>query len=196
MNILITAFEPFAGNELNPSYEVLKLLPDNFCDIKIKKILCEVSFKDAFKPIKEELDKNSYDVVIMLGQYGGINNIRLEMASHNIISSSKPDNDGVIPEQQPIIDGADYGYFTCIDVWSLHRKLAANGIKVDISESAGTYVCNFIYFSCLNYIRIHNRNIKAMFVHLPYITEQNRLPCMTLDEETNTILSILKEIEV
>lgn len=194
MRLLITAFEPFGNCDINPSYELLKRLPDSMGEATIEKQLLPVSFNNSFAILENRIKNTEYDVIIMLGQYGGSEHIRLEMAGHNIISTKKPDNDGNIPLPKPIANNAGYGYFTSFDLWHIADKLKSKGCMVEISESAGGYVCNFIYFSCLHYIKEHDLSTKALFVHLPFIKEQQKEPSLTLDEEYKTIITLLNII--
>lgn len=193
MRILITAFEPFGDCDINPSYELLKALPDNIDESSIIKQLLPVSFNNGFTALKNRLNEQHFDFMIMLGQYGGIEHIRLEMAGHNLISTKRADNDGNIPDMKPILCDAEYGYFTNIDLWKLSNRLKDKGFITEISESAGSYVCNYVYFSCLNYIKENNLDSKALFIHLPYIKEQGREPSLTIEEEYNTIIAILND---
>lgn len=149
MKIFFTAFEPFGGRISNVSAQLLEQLPG-------PKALLPVSFRRAPVLALEAVERERPDLVICLGEAASRTEICLERVALNLMHAQKPDNDGYRPQHQRIIPDAPDGIFTPIDVDTL---AAATGSIV--SNSAGLYVCNALYYTLL-----HHR-IPTLFIHLP-----------------------------
>lgn len=153
MRILITGFEPFGGEDLNSSQDTVKAVAcDNFNDIEVVTGILPVSFKRSCSAICELINENEPDVLIMLGQSGKNGCIKIERVALNLIDSAKGDNDGYAPK--------------------IRDCLIQAGIPAKTSNSAGLYVCNQTYFTALHYIATAGSNTKALFIHLPSISEE------------------------
>ena len=159
--ILITAFEPFGGAETNITQSVLSLLPDYVADWAIEKVCLPVSFKRAPIVLREAIATYSPDLVIMLGQCPAGENIRLERFAINMMDSSKADNDGYIPNEETIYDNQPLALQTPLPIMELERFCADNVQPVQVSNSAGLYVCNRVYYEALY---LHQQ---AIFMHVP-----------------------------
>lgn len=184
MNLLITAFEPFAGRSKNKSYEVAEYF-DNSNSINV--ILLPVSFEHAHIKVKNAISSKNYDLVIMLGETSATKDfIRLERLALNFKDSENSDNMGISANEESIIPGAPGAYFTNFPIKSVCRELQRKGCKVKISNSAGTFVCNSLYYHILHYIEENKIPTSALFVHLPSTTE-----IITLDEMINTIRNLI-----
>lgn len=173
MRFLITGFEPFGGEYVNSSQETAKAVSgDEIGDIEVVSGTLPVSFKRSGKAICELIDKTKPDIVIMLGQSGKSDCIKIERIAVNLMDAKKPDNDGYTPDEESIISDGPLAYFSSISVQHLRNQLDENGIPAKVSNSAGLYVCNTAYFNALHHISIFGKEIKAVFVHLPKISEQ------------------------
>ena len=161
MRILITAFEPFGGAETNITQSVLSLLPDSFADWAVEKVCLPVSFKRAPIILREAIATYSPDLVIMLGQCPAGENIRLERFAINMMDSTKGDNDGCIPNEETIYANQPLALQTPLPIKELLRFCTDDVLPVKISNSAGLYVCNRVYYEALH---LHQR---AIFVHVP-----------------------------
>ena len=159
--ILLTAFEPFDGAETNITQSVLSLLPDSLADWAIEKVCLPVSFKCAPIVLREAITTFSPDLVIMLGQCPTGENIRLERFAINMMDSSKADNDGYIPNEETIYADQPLALQTPLPIKELERFCTGNVQPVKVSNSAGLYVCNRVYYEALH---LHQR---AIFVHVP-----------------------------
>ena len=168
MNILVTAFEPFGIDTVNPTAELLNLLPDevsiahnnrlsssNFEPyrqkdaIMIIKLLLPVSYRRAADMIIEALEHYHPDCVLSLGFAASRSCVTPEAIAVNVMSSSRPDNDGVIADGIKIADDGENAYFTSVDVKALSAHISDLGIPCKVSYHAGTYVCNDIMYSLL-----------------------------------------------
>ena len=173
MRLLLTGFEPFGGDDVNSSQEVVRTLScDESGGVELVTSILPVSFKRAGNAICRLIDATEPDVVIMLGQSGKTDCIKIERIAVNMMEAMKPDNDGYTPDEESIISDGPSAYFSSISVKHLRNQLDENGIPAKVSNSAGLYVCNTAYFNALHHISILGKEIKAVFVHLPKISEQ------------------------
>ena len=159
--ILLTAFEPFGGADSNITQSVLSLLPDSIADWAIEKVCLPVSFKRAPIVLREAIATYSPDLVIMLGQCPAGENIRLERFAINMMDSTKGDNDGYIPNEETIYAHQPLALQTPLPIRELERFCTDNVLPVKISNSAGLYVCNRVYYEALHLQQ------RAIFVHVP-----------------------------
>ena len=161
MCILLTAFEPFGGAETNITQSVLSLLPDSIADWAIERVCLPVSFKRAPIVLREAIATYSPDLVIMLGQCPAGENIRLERFAINMMDSTKGDNDGYIPNEETICPHQPLALQTPLPIKELLRCCTDDVLPVKISNSAGLYVCNRVYYEALHLQQ------NALFVHIP-----------------------------
>ena len=161
MRVLVTAFEPFGGAETNITQSILSLLPDSIADWAIEKVCLPVSFKRAPIVLREAIATYSPDLVIMLGQCPAGENIRLERFAINMMDSTKGDNDGYIPNEETIYPYQPLALQTSLPIKELVGFCTDNVQPIQVSNSAGLYVCNRVYYEAL-YLQQN-----ALFVHIP-----------------------------
>ena len=161
MKLLLTAFEPFGGAETNITQSILSLLPDSLADWAIEKVCLPVSFKRAPIVLREAIATYSPDLVIMLGQCPAGDNIRLERFAINMMDSSKADNDGYISNEETIYANQPLALQTPLPIKELAWFCTDNVQPVQVSNSAGLYVCNRVYYEALHMQQ------RAIFVHIP-----------------------------
>lgn len=191
--ILLTAFEPFGCDVINSSWEVASTMLADYkgnADIALVKI--PVSFKRAPLVLAGAIEKLSPDVVLMLGQ--GKGDIRLERVALNIMDSSKGDNDGYKPQDETVVVGGDLAYSSRLPLRKLHAALTEANIPVNLSNTAGLYVCNTLFYNFLHY----NKSLPGGFVHLPYLKEQQlpgadrtTLPLETMKKAVRIIIDCI-----
>ena len=184
MKVLVTGFEPFGEEKVNPSWEAVKMLPDVVGDAEIVKYQLPVSFKKVRELLPGIISKEKPEVIILTGQAGGRVNITVERVAINVMDSTKEDNDGYKPEDEPIFEDAPAAYFSTLPIKRIVRALRENKIPAMVSNTAGTYVCNTAMFTALHYVATNNLNAKAGFIHVPYIPEQvleKNAPSMPLE---------------
>lgn len=173
MRLLLTGFETFGGDVINSSQETVKAVACGEIDgIEVVTGTLPVSFKRAGTEICRLIDETEPDVVIMLGQSGKSDCIKIERVALNLMDSSKGDNDGYISDEETICPGAPVAYFTKMPVKALRDCLIQSGIPAKVSNSAGLYVCNRTYFAALHHIATTGRNTKVVFIHLPKISDE------------------------
>lgn len=156
MRVLITGFEPFGGAKTNISRTVMEGIQE-----EVEKVLLPVSFRNAPLMLQQAIRDIHPDVLLMLGQCGDEEKIRLERFAVNLMDSAKGDNDGYCPREERICQSAPVAYQTPFSVRALAESLEEQGLPVRASNSAGLYVCNRAYYEALH----HGQ--KAIFVHIP-----------------------------
>jgi len=198
MKILLTAFEAFGGEDINPSYEVLKRIGDSFDGVNIIKLKVPTAFYASVEVTVEKIKETHPDVVLSIGQAGGRTEITVERFAVNIDDTSVPDNLGQKPDSKLINVEGDTAYFATIPVKSIVNAMKELGIPASISNSAGTFVCNHLMYGVLNYIHKNNLEIKAGFIHVPYLEEQvlgkPDTPSMPLETMIRAIETAIKVI--
>ena len=174
--------------------EVAKLLPDHIGSLMIVKVMLPVDFMSAGEKLLSLIELHSPDVVLSLGQSSKYAGLSIERVALNLMDSVNPDNYGHIPTNQPIHYFGDTAYVTTFPVRLLADACNRKGIAAKVSNSAGTFVCNRVYYEALYAVAKGHFPIKALFVHLPYITEQEKSPSMDKELLADGIAEIIKEI--
>ncbi len=192
MKILITGFEPFGGESVNPAYEAVKLLPDMAGDIQIVKMEIPTVFGEAGKVVETGILQHQPDAVICVGQAGRRADIGVERVAINLVEASIPDNAGNQPMDVKVQEDGDTAYFATIPVKAMVKNIKNHGIPASISYTAGTYVCNSVMYDLLYLIDRKYPSIRGGFIHVPYATEQGvGKPVGTATMELSTISKAL-----
>lgn len=197
MRILVTGFEPFGQDNVNPSSELLKKLPSQILTADVIKLEIPVVRWKALDKIREAIKEYSPDVVLSVGQLAGRSDISIERVAINIDDYQMPDNDGNKPIDEPIIKDAPNAYFMSIPIKAIHKKLIENRMPASISNSMGTYLCNHVAYGVAN-MRSEYENIKSGFIHIPILPEQAinkpKTPSMSLETSTRAIELVIEAI--
>ncbi len=190
--LLITGFDPFGGESINPSWEAVKRLPDRIDDIEIIKMQIPTVFAKAFTCVLEAAGKIHPDFVLCVGQAGGRKGVTPEVIGINLREASIPDNDGNLIQNEPIAKDAPAAYFSTVPVREMVRSIKEAGVPASLSYSAGAFVCNDVLYSLLH--RFDGTKVSAGFIHVPFLPEQAKenVPSLTLDE---IVLALTKCIE-
>lgn len=166
MAVLLTGFEPFGGADFNPSQKIVEALRNQWTepDEIIARIL-PVTFSDAGSILETMIDAHAPRAVLMLGLAESAPRPRLERVALNINEASIADNAGALARGNAIIDGGPLALQTFLDLSRLQSTLADRGHGVEISNHAGTYVCNHIYYTALT--RLAGTGVPSLFLHVP-----------------------------
>lgn len=168
--ILVTHFDPFGGSRINASQIVVQLLADMRGDIELMSL--PTIFGDAFSRLRQRLLDGVPEALIMVGQAAGRSLITPEKVAINWKESATPDNNGVIATGEKIISASPDAYFSKLPVDRIVSKLKAEGLPVEKSFSAGAFVCNYLFYRCMDFLTKKGINIPSGFVHIPCIPEQ------------------------
>jgi len=178
--LLITGFEPFGGEKINPSWEAVSRLPLEIGEYKLHKLLVPVVFGEAAKAVISEADDINPDVILCIGQAGGRDSITPEIVAINLRHGPIPDNAGNQPKDEPVISGGENAYFSTLPMRKIADAINSFGISSKVSYSAGAYVCNDLLYTLLH--QYNNTGTRMGFIHVPYSEEQKKDPCMTIDD--------------
>lgn len=172
MRILVTGFDPFGKEKINPAYEAVKLLPDTAGAAEIIKMQIPTVFGASEKRLRAAIGKYRPDAVLCVGQAGGRAAVTVERVGINLMDARIADNEGSQPCDRKIRrEGAD-AYFASLPTRAMVEAIQARGIPASLSYSAGTYVCNYILYSLLYLIKTEYPSMKGGFIHVPFMTAQ------------------------
>lgn len=172
MKILVTGFDPFGGETINPAFEAIKLIPDTIKGAEIIKLEVPTVFKRGPQATIDAVEEYQPDYVLCIGQAGGRSQLTPEYVGINYVQARIPDNDGDQPLNQPLVKGAPNAYFTQLPVYAMVEKMKENEIPASVSYTAGTYVCNAMLYCVLHALNTKYPNTKGGFMHVPYATSQ------------------------
>lgn len=170
MTVLITGFEPFGGQSVNPSWEAVSALPERVGQHDLVKLHLPVEYGEAPRRVLEKARELSPQVILCVGQAGGRDAVTPEVIGINLREASIPDNAGVSPAGVPIDPDGPDGIFSTLPVREMVSAIREKGIPAKLSYSAGAYVCNDLMYTLLNHFR--GTDIRVGFVHVPYIPSQ------------------------
>lgn len=165
--LLLTGFEPFDGETINPSLEVVRALAGRAFVAELP-----VDRENAVSAVLAAIEETRPDIVIMLGLWAGRSRICLERVAINVDDFRIPDNAGNQPRGTVIVEGGPVGYFSTLPIYSMRDRLVEAGIPATISNTAGTYLCNRVFYSVMHHIDARPSSILAGFIHLPLLHEQ------------------------
>ena len=173
MKILLTGFEPFGGESINPAFEILKLLPDNIGEAVLVKREIPVSFRESLIALDKIIEEEKPDVVLSLGQSGGAFGLRVEKIGLNLKESESADNDGYRPSNEKIHEDGEIAYYASLPVKAMVKRIRGGDVPAFVSYSAGTYVCNNVLYGLL-YLNDtkYNGKMRCGFIHVPYFSSQ------------------------
>ena len=172
MKLLITAFEPFGDDSRNSAQDTLETIPDEINGAQITKVVLPVVFGKSLECLRSAILKEKPDAVLCLGQAGGRKALTPERIAINLSDARLPDNDGQQPSDQAIFaDGPD-AYFSTLPIKSMTAAIRNAGVPAEVSNSAGTYVCNQVMYGLLYFIAHEFPKVRGGFLHLPYTEEQ------------------------
>ncbi len=198
MKILITGFDPFGGENINPALEAVKKLPDTILGHEVIKIEIPTVFGKSVEKIEENIQKHNPDVVISIGQAGGRFGLTPERVAINMDDARIPDNEGNQPIDISIYEDGEAAYFSNLPIKAMVKEMNDNGIPASISNTAGTFVCNHLMYGILYLIDKKYPNMRGGFMHVPYIpsqvTTKTNMPSMSIDDITKGLELSIKAI--
>lgn len=184
--VLLTGFEPFNGASINPAWEAVRALEGwagAAFRVEVRQLPCV--FIEARRQLGALVDELHPDLVIAVGQAGGRAEISLERVAINIDDASILDNAGLQPVDLPIVEDGPAAYFTTLPIKAMVAAMREQGLKAGVSQSAGTFVCNHVFYGLMHHTA--GKPVKAGFIHVPFLPEQAALredqpPSMALED--------------
>ena len=170
--VLVTGFEPFGGESLNPSWEICTRLPRAIAGMRVEILRVPCEFRRSIEVAAEAIERLRPKLVILLGQAGGRAHLSVERVAINVDDARQPDNAGAAPVDEAIALEGPPAYFATLPVKAVARAMRAAGVPAEVSNSAGTYVCNHLMYGVLHFLAASGAGGRAGFIHLPYAEEQ------------------------
>lgn len=172
--ILLTGFEPFAGNTLNSSWEAVRALAGQRIGHEhvVVSELLPCAFDDSLQQLSQLIDLHQPEIVMAVGQAGGRSAFSVERVAINLQDAAIPDNAGQQPVDQSILEDGPAAYFSTLPIKAIVARLREHGIPAELSQSAGTYVCNTVFYGLMHAATNLQRPVRAGFVHIPLLPAQ------------------------
>lgn len=193
--LLITGFDPFGGETINPAWEAVKCLPDTIGSYRLFKREVPTVFGLAARTVLEAAENIHPDVILCIGQAGGRKDVTPEMVGINLQHASIADNNGNQPQDTPIVPGAPAAYFATVPVRRMAEAINACNLPGAVSYTAGTFVCNDLLYSLLHHY--DGTPTRVGFIHVPFLPEQanEHVPCMPLEYITEALESAILALD-
>ena len=170
--ILLTGFEPFGGESVNPSWQVADALHgETIAGRRVHALCLPCVFGDALQVLGAELARRRPGLVLALGQAGGRSDFSPERVAINVDDARIADNAGRRPIDTPVVPGAPAAHFSTLPIKAIVAALRAAGLPASVSQTAGTFVCNHVFYGLMHALR-RRRDVRAGFMHLPLLPEQ------------------------
>jgi pyroglutamyl-peptidase len=171
--IVLTGFEPFGGESINPSQEIVRALDGEVVDRhRVVGAILPVAFAATVPMLEGLLDAHRPTLVLALGQAGGRSEIAIERVAINLIDARIADNDGLQPIDAAVVEGAPGAYFTGLPAKAIAQRLRELGIPASPSLSAGSFVCNQVFFALAHLLATRHPRIRGGFMHVPWLPQQ------------------------
>ena len=194
MKIIVTGFDPFGGETINPSIECVKALPE-IEGVELIRLELPTVFKESAKRLNEVINDVKPDAVLSVGQAGGRPGITMERIAINVDDARIPDNISQQPIDETIQTEGEAAYFTTLPIKRIVKAIREAGISAEVSNSAGTFVCNHIIYQSLFAATKADKPFKAGFMHIPFIPEQTTdKPSLPLEESTRALQIAIETI--
>jgi pyroglutamyl-peptidase len=202
--VLLTGFEAFGHTPINPAEQVAKSLDGTRLDDAtiVARIIPNVFFK-AIDVVRAAIEEINPGAVVMMGEYGGRAVITVERIAHNLNDATRyglADNDGCALQDQPTVAGGPVAYYATLPIRAMVKAMRQAGIPSDISDTAGTFCCNHLMYGILHHIAAAGLDIRAGWIHLPYLPstaalEQNLgAPSMSVETSAAGVLTGIRAI--
>jgi len=195
MKTLVTGFEPFGGESVNPALDAVLRLPPSLGALEIMTAALPSVFGRALAALEDALVTTRPDIVLCVGQAGGRSELSLERVAINIDDARIPDNDAQQPIDRPVVAGGPAAYFATLPIKAATRALREAGLPAIVSNTAGTFVCNHVFYGLMHLAATRNLPLRGGFLHVPFLPSQaarlGGAPSMALDDIVRGIEIVL-----
>ncbi|MCH4886167.1 pyroglutamyl-peptidase I [Acidaminobacter sp. JC074] len=193
MKALVTGFDPFGGEKINPAYEAVKRMKDKIGECEVIKLEIPTVFNKSLELLESAIEKEKPDFVICVGQAGGRFGMSLEKVGINLNEARIPDNEGNQPLNEKIKEDGETAYFSSLPNKAIVKTMKDSFVPAEVSYTAGTYVCNHVLYGLMYMIDKKYPEIRGGFIHVPFLPQQaidkRNAPYMDLE-------SIIKGLEI
>ena len=199
LKLLITGFEPFGGETENPSWEVARLLHGmsvSQCNLVSVQLPCV--FSKSLEALENALKLHQPQMVIALGQADGRSDVSIERVAINVCDARIPDNEGAQPIDVAVVQGGPAAYFSTLPIKKMVATLKSNGYPASVSQTAGTFVCNQVFYGLQHALK--DQKVASGFIHVPLLPSQaaqrqgTSLPSMSSEKLRDALLCVLPVI--
>lgn len=192
--LLITGFDPFGGETINPSWEAVRRLPDCIGELSLIKMQIPTKFGYGAEMVLKAAQEQCPDVILAVGQAGGRNGITPEVVAINLREASIADNAGYQPQNEPIIPGGPDGLFATVAVRDMVTAIRKLEIPAALSYSAGAFVCNDVLYTLLHHYA--GTSTQIGFIHVPFLPEQVKegVASLPLEKIVTALTAAIAEI--
>jgi pyroglutamyl-peptidase len=170
--VLVTGFDAFCGEAINPSWEICEQLPAEIGGVRVEKCRVPCEFGRAVKTVVSAIERFRPALVICLGQAGGRAHLSVERVAINVNDARIPDNAGAQPIDEPTAPEGPPAYFATLPIKAMVEAMRRAEVPAEVSNSAGTYVCNHLMYGVLHYLAQRSPGVRAGFIHVPYAEAQ------------------------
>jgi pyroglutamyl-peptidase len=196
MKALVTGFEPFGGDSVNPALEALDRLPRRLGALAIQTLVLPAVFGEAIDVLADAVAASGPDVVLCVGLAGGRAALSLERVAINIDDARIADNRGQQPIDRPIAADGPAAYFATLPIKAAAAALREAGLPAAVSNTAGTFVCNHVFYGLMHLAATRRPGLRGGFLHVPYLpsqaTREDGAPSMALDDIVRGIEIVLR----
>jgi pyroglutamyl-peptidase len=177
MKALVTGFEPFGGEPVNPAIEAVQRLPARLDTVEIRTAVLPAVFGRTIDALEDAIIASDPDIVLCVGQAGGRAALSLERVAINVDDARIPDNAGQQPIDRPVVPGGPAAYFATLPIKAAAAALREAGLPAIVSNTAGTFVCNHVFYGLMHLAASRRLRLRGGFLHVPYLPSQAaRLP--------------------
>ena len=190
--LLITGFDPFGGEPINPSWEAVRLLPDKIGAFTLTKLQIPTVFDVAARQVILRAEAEKPHVILAIGQAGGRSAITPEVVAINLREASIADNAGILATGQSIDSDGPAAYFATVPVRDMVEKIRSRQLPANLSYSAGAFVCNDVLYTLLHHFA--GTATRVGFIHVPYLPEQGE-PNMALADIVGALQAAISAMD-
>ena len=193
MRALVTGFEPFGGDSVNPSWLAVSRLPKQVAGVEVHVAELPCSYANSAGLLRAAIAKVQPDIVLCVGQAGGRADLCLERVAINVQDARIRDNDGAQPIDSPVIEGGPVARFGSLPIKACVAEMRKAGLPAAVSNTAGTFVCNHIFYALMDMAERHPTPLRGGFLHIPFAPEQvtGSAPSVAVDDVVRGIEIIL-----
>lgn len=198
MKILVSGFDPFGGEKVNPAIESVKKLPDTILGVEIIKLEIPTVIGKSIQKIEEAVELHKPDVVISVGQAGGRTDITVERVGVNVDDCRIPDNEGNQPIDEKIVKDGPDAYFVTLPIKAMVEHIQKKGVPASVSNTAGTFICNHVTYGVRHLAETKYPEMRTGFIHIPFLPQQvidkKGMPSMELDVIVKGLVAAIEAV--